>query len=86
MDSEHPNVLLCNSVPNETWVHFGHEQVKKELKKLQIKKKAEEKEKLKVKEKVTKKTKEIVNKVINCPKIAIHLIFIRFANKTVFTY
>ena len=31
------------------------------------------------------KTKKIVNKVINCPIIAIHLILIRFANKTVFT-
>ena len=31
------------------------------------------------------KAKEIVNKVINCPAIAIHLILIRFANKTVFT-
>ena len=29
--------------------------------------------------------KKIVNKVINCPAIAIHLILIRFANKTVFT-
>ena len=31
------------------------------------------------------KTKKIVTKVINCPKIAIHLILIRFANKTVLT-
>ena len=38
-----------------------------------------------VKGMVKLKTKEIVNKVINCPKIAVHLIFIRFANKTVFT-
>ena len=34
---------------------------------------------------VNLKTKNIVNKVINCPKIAIHLILIKFANKTVFT-
>ena len=31
------------------------------------------------------KMKKIVNKVINCPIIAIHLILIRFASKTVFT-
>ena len=31
------------------------------------------------------KTKKITNKVVNCPKIAIHLILIKFANKTVFT-
>ena len=31
------------------------------------------------------KTKKIVNKVINCPIIAIHLILIKFDNKTVFT-
>ena len=29
--------------------------------------------------------KKIVNKVINCPTIAIHLILIRFPNKTVLT-
>ena len=31
------------------------------------------------------KTKKVVNKVINCPTIAIHLILIRLVNKTVFT-
>ena len=31
------------------------------------------------------RTKKIIIKVTNCPIIAIHLILIRFANKTVFT-
>ena len=30
--------------------------------------------------------KKITNKVISCPVIAIHLILIKFANKTVLTY
>ena len=31
------------------------------------------------------KIKKVANKAINCPTIAIHLILIRFANKTVLT-